>query len=72
MRIGACMHVTTETANLMRALKAAGAQVALCASKPAVHPGRHGSPALVRDFGVEVFAIAGEDAQTYTATSRPS
>ena len=42
VRIGACMHVTTETANLMRALSASGAKVTLCASKPAVHPGRHG------------------------------
>ncbi len=40
VRIGACMHVTTETANLMRALTASGAQVALCLQS-AVHPGRH-------------------------------
>lgn len=41
VRIGACMHVTTETANLMRTLVASGAEVTLCASNPAVHPGRH-------------------------------
>ena len=64
VRIGACMHVTTETANLMRALKAAGAQVALCASNP-LSTQDDTAAALVRDFGVEVFAIAGEDAQTY-------
>ncbi|HXE57123.1 MAG TPA: adenosylhomocysteinase [Gemmatimonadales bacterium] len=63
-RIAACLHVTTETANLMVTLRAGGAEVALCASNPlstqddvAAH--------LVRDHGVRVFAIKGEDHETY-------
>jgi adenosylhomocysteinase len=63
-RLSCCLHVTTETANLMRALRAAGAEVALCASNPlstqddvAAH--------LVRDHGVHVYAIKGEDHDTY-------
>jgi adenosylhomocysteinase len=63
-RISCCLHVTTETANLMITLRAAGAEVALCASNPlstqddvAAH--------LVRDHGVHVFAIKGEDHETY-------
>ncbi len=66
VRIGACMHVTTETANLMRALKAAGASVALCASNP-LSTQDDTAASLVRDFGIDVFAIAGEDTTTYTA-----
>src|SRR5207245_1097664 len=60
----ACLHVTTETANLAVALKAGGADVALCASNPlstqddvAAH--------LVKDHGLKVFAIKGEDHDTY-------
>lgn len=64
VRIGACMHVTTETANLMRTLVAAGADVALCASNP-LSTQDDTAASLVRDFGVSVFAIAGEDMQTY-------
>lgn len=64
VRIGACMHVTTETANLMRALVAAGAEVALCASNP-LSTQDDTAAALVRDWGVAVYAIAGEDAATY-------
>jgi len=63
-RVAACLHVTTETANLMVALQAGGADVALCASNPlstqddvAAH--------LVRDHGIKVFAIKGEDHTTY-------
>jgi adenosylhomocysteinase len=63
-RLAACLHVTTETANLMVALQAGGADVALCASNPlstqddvAAH--------LVRDHGIKVFAIKGEDHTTY-------
>ncbi|MCD4691058.1 adenosylhomocysteinase [bacterium] len=62
--IGACLHVTTETANLMIALKAGGARVHLCASNPlstqddvAAH--------LVRDHGIGVFAVHGEDNDRY-------
>ena len=63
-RLSACLHVTTETANLMITLRAAGAEIALCASNPlstqddvAAH--------LVRDHGVHVYAIKGEDHETY-------
>jgi adenosylhomocysteinase len=63
-RLSACLHVTSETANLMSALRAAGAEIALCASNPlstqddvAAH--------LVRDLGVHVYAIKGEDNETY-------
>src|SRR5699024_11071159 len=64
VRIGACMHVTTETANLMRTLVASGASVALCASNP-LSTQDDTAAALVRDLGIEVHAIAGEDAATY-------
>ncbi len=63
-RMSCCLHVTTETANLMITLRAAGAEIALCASNPlstqddvAAH--------LVRDHGVHVYAIKGEDHETY-------
>jgi adenosylhomocysteinase len=63
-KLSACLHVTTETANLMATLRAAGAEIALCASNPlstqddvAAH--------LVRDHGVHVYAIKGEDHETY-------
>jgi adenosylhomocysteinase len=64
VKLSACLHVTTETANLMITLRAAGAEIALCASNPlstqddvAAH--------LVRDHGVHVYAIKGEDHHTY-------
>lgn len=66
IRIGACMHVTTETANLMRTLAAAGADIALCASNP-LSTQDDTAASLVRDFGIKVFAIAGEDDETYTS-----
>lgn len=66
VRIGACMHVTTETANLMRTLVAAGAEVALCASNP-LSTQDDTAAALVRDFGVSVFAIEGESMNSYTS-----
>ncbi|HEY3933700.1 MAG TPA: adenosylhomocysteinase [Gemmatimonadales bacterium] len=63
-RMSCCLHVTTETANLMQTLRAGGAEIALCASNPlstqddvAAH--------LVRDHGVHVYAIKGEDHETY-------
>ncbi len=62
--IGACLHVTTETANLMIALKAGGAQVALCASNP-LSTQDDVAASLVKDFGIPVFAITGEDNETY-------
>ena len=64
VRIGACMHVTTETANLMRTLVAGGAQVALCASNP-LSTQDDTAASLVRDYGIEVYAITGEDMETY-------
>lgn len=64
VRIGACMHVTTETANLMRALAAAGAKIALCASNP-LSTQNDTAASLVRDLGISVFAIEGEDMETY-------
>ena len=64
VKVAACLHVTTETGNLMTALKAGGAQVYLCASNPlstqddvAAH--------LVKDHNISVFAIKGENTRTY-------
>ncbi len=64
MRIGACLHVTTETANLMRALKAGGAEVALCASNP-LSTQDDVAAALAKESRVPVFAVHGEDRDTY-------
>ncbi len=64
VRIGGCLHVTTETANLMRTLVAGGASVALCASNP-LSTQDDVAASLVEDFGVSVFAIKGEDNKTY-------
>jgi adenosylhomocysteinase len=63
-RISACLHVTTETANLARALKAGGADVVLCASNP-LSTQDDVAAALVDEFDVSVFAIKGEDNDTY-------
>ena len=54
-RIAACMHVTTETANLMLALKAGGADIALCASNP-LSTQDDTAAALVYEYGISVFA----------------
>lgn len=62
--IAACLHVTTETANLMRTLKAGGADVYLCASNP-LSTQDDTAAALVKHFGIPVFAIKGEDTETY-------
>jgi len=64
VRIGACLHVTTETANLMRTLKAGGAKVALCASNP-LSTQDDVAAALVKYDEIPVFAIRGEDRDTY-------
>jgi adenosylhomocysteinase len=66
LRIGACLHVTTETANLMRTLKAAGAQVVLAASNP-LSTKDDVAAALVIEYGIPVFARRGEDRNTYYA-----
>ena len=63
-RISACLHVTTETANLMRTLKAGGADVVLCASNP-LSTQDDAAAALVEEFDISVFAIKGEDNDTY-------
>ncbi len=64
MQIGACLHVTTETANLVRTMIAGGAKVALCASNP-LSTQDDTAAALVEHYGAEVFAIRGEDTETY-------
>jgi adenosylhomocysteinase len=63
LTIGACMHVTTETANLMRVLRAGGASVTLCASNP-LSTQDDVAAALV-DEGIPVYAVRGEDAETF-------
>jgi adenosylhomocysteinase len=64
IRVAACLHVTTETANLMETLKAGGAEVALCASNP-LSTQDDAAAALCEESGVFVYAIKGEDHQTY-------
>ncbi len=64
VRVGACLHVTTETANLMRTLVAGGADVVLCASNP-LSTQDPVAAALVNDYGVRVYAIKAEDDETY-------
>jgi adenosylhomocysteinase len=63
-RVAACLHVTTETANLMRTLTAGGAEVVLCASNP-LSTQDDVAAALVEHYDVAVFAIKGEDNDTY-------
>ncbi|MBN1694909.1 adenosylhomocysteinase [candidate division WOR-3 bacterium] len=62
--IAACLHVTTETANLMETLKAGGAKVTLCASNP-LSTQDDVAAALVKEFGIPVFAKHGADRETY-------
>jgi adenosylhomocysteinase len=62
--IGACLHVTSETANLMLALKGGGAKVVLCASNP-LSTKDDVAASLVKDFGISVFAVHGEDKKIY-------
>lgn len=66
IRIGACLHVTTETANLMRVLKAGGAELALCASNP-LSTQDDVAAYLVVDENIAVFARKGEDSEIYYA-----
>ncbi len=63
-KMSACLHVTAETANLIRTLKAGGADVVLCASNP-LSTQDDVAASLVRDFDIPVFAINGEDHETY-------
>ncbi|MGC8862684.1 MAG: adenosylhomocysteinase [Armatimonadota bacterium] len=62
--LAACLHVTTETANLARTLKAGGANVFLCASNP-LSTQDDVAASLVEDYGIPTFAIKGEDNETY-------
>ena len=64
VRIAACMHVTTETANLMRVLKAGGAEIALCASNP-LSTQDDTAAALVHEYGISVFARNAVDRDGY-------
>ena len=63
-RLAACLHVTTETANLMETLKAGGAEVFLCASNP-LSTQDDAAASLVKFSKIPVFAIKGEDNKTY-------
>src|SRR5690242_20935447 len=64
IRISACLHVTAETGNLAVCLRDGGAEVSLCASNP-LSTQDDVAACLVRDFGIPVFAIKGEDNETY-------
>ena len=64
MRLAACLHVTSETANLAIALRDGGAEVTLCASNP-LSTQDEVAAALVSEYGIPTFAIKGEDDQTY-------
>jgi adenosylhomocysteinase len=69
LRIGACLHVTTETANLARTLKAGGAEVHLAASNP-LSTQDSTAAALVAEYGIPTYARRGEDRDTYYAHLR--
>src|SRR6266536_3687991 len=64
IRVGACLHVTTETANLMVTLRDGGASAVLCASNP-LSTQDEVAAALVRDYGIPVYAIKGENNESY-------
>src|SRR3954452_10092421 len=64
LRISACLHVTTETANLMATLQAGGADVVLCASNP-LSTQDDVAASLVANYEIPVYAIKGEDNATY-------
>ena len=64
LHMSACLHITAETANLARALKAGGANLVLCASNP-LSTQDDVAASLVKDFGIPVFAIRGEDRKSY-------
>ncbi|HTY13785.1 MAG TPA: adenosylhomocysteinase [Candidatus Omnitrophota bacterium] len=63
-KMSACLHVTAETANLVRALKEGGADIVLCASNP-LSTQDDVAASLVTDYGIPVFAVKGEDNDTY-------
>ncbi len=64
VRVGACLHVTSETANLMIALRDGGAEIFICASNP-LSTQDDVAAALVAEYGISTFAIKGEDNATY-------
>jgi len=64
VKLSACLHVTAETANLVRTLKAGGAEVLLCASNP-LSTQDDVAASLVKDYGIKVFAVHGEDKKSY-------
>jgi adenosylhomocysteinase len=64
MRMSCCLHVTAETANLVRSLKAGGADVVLCASNP-LSTQDEVAASLVKDFGIRVYAYKGESTKTF-------
>jgi adenosylhomocysteinase len=64
LKLSACLHITAETANLARTLKAGGADVALCASNP-LSTQDDVAASLVKDWGIPTFAIKGENSTTY-------
>ncbi|MGC8668938.1 MAG: adenosylhomocysteinase [Chthonomonadales bacterium] len=64
LKLVACLHITTETANLAITLQAGGAQLALCASNP-LSTQDDVAAALVQEYGIPTFAIKGEDHETY-------
>ena len=66
LRIAACLHVTTETANLLLTLQDGGAEAAICASNP-LSTQDDVAAALAREYGIPTFAIKGEDNDTYYA-----
>jgi adenosylhomocysteinase len=63
-RLSACLHITTETANLLRTLKAGGAEVLCCASNP-LSTQDDVAAALVNEYGIPSYAVHGEDRDTY-------
>lgn len=64
LRLSACLHVTAETANLMRTLKAGGADLTLCGSNP-LSTQDDVAAALVEEYGISTYAVKGEDTNTY-------
>src|SRR6266498_3549625 len=64
LRVSACLHVTTETANLMATLQAGGADIVLCASNP-LSTQDDAAASLVANYEIPVYAIKGEDNTTY-------
>ncbi|NOZ62776.1 MAG: adenosylhomocysteinase [Calditrichaeota bacterium] len=63
-KMSACLHMTAETANLARTLKAGGADIVMCASNP-LSTQDDVTASLVKDYGIPIFAINGEDTETY-------